>query len=229
MKRFYREAAVRPGENGFEIHLDGRPVRTPARNLLAVPAAELGEAIAAEWRAQGNKVDPRTMRLSGLANAAIDRVAPDPAGFAGGLAKYAESDLLCYRAEGPAPLVARQAGTWDPLLEWARRRFDVDFETICGIMHRPQPQPTVERLSRAVAGHSPFELAALSPLVTISGSLLIALALAEGAIDVEAAWAAATLDESWQAEQWGTDPEAAAALEARRCEFDAAHNFLQLL
>ncbi len=229
MKRFYREAAARPSEGGFEILLDGRPVRTPARNLLAVPGARLGEAIVAEWRAQGDKVDPRTMPLTGLANAAIDRVTPDPAGFASGLAKYGESDLLCYRAEAPAPLVVRQAEIWDPLLEWARRRFEVDFATVCGIIHRPQPEPTVERLTRAVADHSPFELAALSPLVTISGSLLIALALAEGAIDREAAWAAATLDEAWQAEQWGTDPEAAAALEAKRREFEAADRFLQLI
>jgi chaperone required for assembly of F1-ATPase len=229
MKRFYKEASARPAKGGWEILLDERTVKTPARAPLVVPTAALGEAIAAEWRAQEAKVDPRSMPLTGLANAAIDRVAPDPEDFARGLASYGESDLLCYRAEEPDLLVARQAERWDPLIAWARRRFDVDFELICGIIHRNQPANTLDRLGQAVAARSPFELAALSPLVTISGSLLIALALVEQAIDVETAWAAATLDESFQAEKWGEDREAAAALAARRRDFDAAYRFLTLV
>jgi chaperone required for assembly of F1-ATPase len=194
-----------------------------------VPTEELAEAIAAEWNEQGGEIDPHSMSLTGLANAAIDRVAPDPTAFAAGLAAYGESDLLCYRSEGPNELVRRQEERWERLLAWARRRYDVDFETVCGVMHRPQPAETVERLAAAVAGLDPFRLAALSPLVTISGSLVIALALAEGEVRLEDAWAAATLDEAWQAEQWGEDPLAVKAIEERRRDFDAAYRFLTLL
>ena len=147
MKRFYKEATV--GEEN-RILLDGRPVRTPGRAPLALPNAPLAEAIAEEWNAQGETIDPLAMRLTGLANAAIDRIAPDPAGFAAGLAAYGESDLLCYRAEGPAPLVARQAASWDPILAWARARYDVAFEIVSGILHKKQPAETVGRLAAAV-------------------------------------------------------------------------------
>ena len=226
VKRFYREAL--PTEAGG-IELDGRPVLTPARELLVLPNEALARAVAEEWNGQGEKIDPRTMPLTGLANAAIDRVSPDKDALAAGLASYGESDLLCYRAEGPPRLVERQAELWDPLLAWARRRFDVDFEVASGIVHRPQPRATTDRLAHAVLARSPFELAALSPLVTISGSLIVALALAEGAIDLETAWNAAALDEHWQAEQWGEDDEAAAALANRRRDFESACRFLSLL
>ncbi|HEY1606301.1 MAG TPA: ATP12 family protein [Allosphingosinicella sp.] len=229
MKRFYREAETAPAAGGIAILLDGRPVKTPARNPLVVPTDELGAAIAAEWNGQGEEIDPRFMPLTGLANAAIDRVAPDPAAFARILAAYGENDLLCYRSEGPHALVRRQEESWDPLLAWARQRYDVDFETARGVIHRPQPPKTVDRLAGAVAARDPFGLASLSPLVTISGSLVIALALAEGAIGPDEAWAAATLDEAWQAERWGADVLAAQALAARRRDFDAACLFLTLL
>lgn len=229
MKRFYTDAGVRAIEGGHEILLDERPVRTPARNALAVPSERLASAIAGEWRAQGEKIDARSMPLTGLANAAIDRVAPDKEAFARGLALYGESDLLCYRAESPAGLVARQSGLWDPLLAWARRRFDINFEVVPGIIHRPQPQNTIQQLAQAVAARDAFELAALSPLVTIGGSLVLALALAEGEIDLGTAWNAATLDEQWQLDQWGADAEAEKALETRRRDFEAAHRFLKLL
>lgn len=226
MNRFYREARAAAGGT---VELDGRSVRTPARRPLAVPTVSLAEAIAAEWNAQGEAIDPRAMPLTGLANAAIDRIAPDPDAFACGLAVYGESDLLCYRVESPPRLVERQSERWDPLLAWARRRYDVDFEVTQGIVHRPQPKATVERLAHAVHARSVFELAALSPLVTISGSLVVALALAEEAIDLETAWSAATLDDQWQAEHWGEDTEAARALAARRREFEGAEHFLRLL
>jgi chaperone required for assembly of F1-ATPase len=229
MKRFYKQAAVSPEAGGVAILLDGRPVRTPARNLLRVPTEELAEAIAGEWNAQGEKVEPLSMPLTGLANAAIDRVAPDPAAFGRGLAEYGESDMLCYRAEGPQSLVERQGRLWDPLLGWARTRYGIEIETTAGVMHRPQPSETVEQLGRAVAARGPFQLAGLAPLVTIAGSLIIALALAEGAIGLEAGWDAAMLDEAWQAEQWGADPLAAASLENRRRDFEAAYRFLTLL
>ena len=229
MKRFYDEAVVAPRERGVAVLLDGRPIRTPARAELAVPTEELAEAIAEEWNGQGEEVDPRSMPLTGLANAAIDRVSPDPAAFAAGLAAYAESDLLCYRADGPKPLVERQSAIWDPLLAWAAKRYDVEFETVTGVMHRPQPPRTLEQLGRAVSARDPFRLAALSPLVTVSGSLVAALALAEGEVGLEQAWDAATLDETWQAEQWGDDPLAEAARNERRRDFEAAYRFLTLL
>jgi chaperone required for assembly of F1-ATPase len=229
MKRFYRQATASPEEGGVAILLDGRAVRTPARNLLRVPTEELAEAIADEWNAQGESIDPQSMPLTGLANAAIDRVAADPAAFARSLAEYGESDLLCYRAEGPQSLVERQQRIWDPLLGWARTRYGVELETTTGVMHRPQPPHTVDQLGRAAAARNAFQLAGLAPLVTIAGSLILALALAEGAIGLEAAWDAAMLDEAWQAEQWGADPLAAASLENRRREFEAAYRFLTLL
>jgi chaperone required for assembly of F1-ATPase len=226
VKRFYKAALVGAGNR---ILLDGRPVKTPSRRDLAVPGAKLAEAIAAEWDAQGEIIQPRSMPLTGLANASIDRIEPDPARFGQGLAAYAASDLLCYRAEGPAPLVERQTELWDPILGWARARYDIAFEIISGIIPIPQPPRTLERLALAVAARTPFELAGLAPLVTISGSLLIALALTESVIDLDQAWAAATLDETWQAENWGEDSEAAATLAARRSDFHSAFRFLNLL
>ena len=226
VKRFYKAATV--GE-GRRILLDGKPVKTPGRADLALPTDALADAIADEWNAQDREIDPRFMSLTGLANAAIDRIAPDPAAFARGLAAYGESDLLCYRAEGPAPLVSRQAQSWDPILAWAQQYYDAVFELASGITHMPQPPESIARLNAAVAARDPFALAGLSPLVTISGSLLVALALAEGAISLDTAWAAATLDEQWQAEHWGDDAEAAAALANRRRDFEAAARFLALL
>lgn len=209
--------------------LDGRPVRTPARTDLIVPTGALAEAIADEWHCCGETVDPRAMPLTGLANAAIDRVVPGPEAFAVGLAKYGESDLTCYRAESPDALIRRQAESWDTLLDWARRRYDVDFACSSGVMHVAQPQDTIDKLAHAVASLDPFRLAGLAPLVTIGGSLVAALAVAEEAFPAEDAWEAVTLDEQWQAEQWGSDDEAAAALDNRRADFMAAARFLTLL
>lgn len=229
MRRFYENAAVAAAAGGHALLLDGRPVRTPARNALEVPTAALAEAIAGEWRAQAEAVDPRSMPLTGLANAAVDRVAPDPAAFAAGLARYGETDLVCYRADGPERLVARQAELWDPILAWARGRYDVELTVTTGILHQPQPAETVARFRRAMAARDAFELAGLSPLVTVSGSLVVALALAEQAIGLDRAWAAASLDDQWQAEQWGEDSEAALALANRRRDFEAGARFLELL
>jgi chaperone required for assembly of F1-ATPase len=229
MKRFWKTAEAAREDDGWAIRLDGKPLRTPARAPLKVPGEALAQAIAEEWRAAGETVDPRAMPLTGLANAAIDRVAPDKSAFAAGLARYAEADLACYRAEGPRPLIERQAASWDALLGWARRRFDVDFVTTTGLMHVAQPQATVERLTHAVAMLDAFQLAGLSPLVTIGGSLVAALALIEKAMTAEQAWEAASVDERWQIEQWGADAEAVTALANRREDFLAAGRFLELL
>lgn len=229
MKRFYKQVSVGEAGEAFEVLLDGRAVKTPARATLHLQTRALAEASAAEWEVQGDKIDPRTMPATGLANAAIDRVAPEPEAFAVSLARYGESDLLCYRAEHPSDLVEAQAKAWDPLLAWARQRYDVDFEVTAGIVHRPQPAQTLERLGHAIAARDAFALAALSQIVTISGSLVIGLALAEGAVEADEAWFAATVDERYQSEKWGEDAEAARALEARRSDFLAAARFLSLL
>lgn len=225
MRRFWKEVSV---ENG-QVALDGKPVRTPDRAPLALPTPALAEAVAEEWRAVGDTIDPRAMKLTGLANAAIDKISADPAPFAQGLAAYGESDLLYYRAGDPEPLVLRQAEAWDPLLDWARGRYDVHFETATGVIHKAQPEATVSRLAEAVHALDPFRIAGLSPVVTISGSLVGALALLEGAIPAETLWQAAHVDELWQAEQWGEDELALQARENRRTDFLAGVRFLGLL
>lgn len=225
MKRFWNKALA----VGNRVELDGRPLRTPAREPLALPTEALAGAIAAEWNEAGEEFDPRNMPLTGLANAAIDRVSPDKARFAEGLARYAETDLFCYRAEGPEALVARQAESWDAMLGWARRRYDVDFATCSGVMHVSQPEETVRKLGQAVAALDAFALAGLSPLVTIGGSLVAGLAVLEEAMPAEAAWEAVSLDERWQLEQWGADEGAEAALDHRRADFLRAGRFLELI
>ena len=225
MKRFWKAVSVTPGRG---IALDDRPVRTPGKAALLLPNAALAEAVADEWRAVGETLDPRAMPLTGLANAAIDRIAPDRRAFAAGLARYADSDLLCYRAELPEPLVERQAGAWDPVIAWARTRYDVHVEVATGVIHRPQPPLTLQRLGDAVAALDAFALAACSPIVTITGSLLLCLALVEGALTPDQAWTAAHVDEDWQAEMWGADMLAEQARANRRAEFDAAVRFLSL-
>jgi chaperone required for assembly of F1-ATPase len=229
VKRFWKGVEVEREGDGWGIRLDGRPVKTPARAALFVPNETLARAIAEEWRGVQEVVDPRAMPLTGMANAAIDRIAPERQAFAGGLARYAEADLACYRSGWPPDLVARQAEGWDALLGWARRRFDVDFSTTSGLMHVPQPQATVERLAHAVSALDPFRLAGLSLLVTIGGSLIAALAVMEKAIRPEQAWDSVTVDERWQLEQWGGDVEAETALENRHRDFFAAARFLELL
>ena len=229
MKRFWNEVGVKAADGGWEIRLDDRSVRTPARAALNVPTEPLAEAIAEEWRSIEGEIDPRAMPLTGLANAAIDRVAPERLAFAGGLARYAEADLACYRAEWPPELVERQGQAWDSLLAWARRRYDVDFCTTSGLMHVPQPQATIERLAHEVAALDPFRLAGLSPLVTTGGSLVAGLAVLEKAIAPDEAWGAVSIDERWQLEQWGSDSEAQAALDNRHRDFLAAAHFLELL
>ena len=229
MKRFWKSADAVETAGGIAIELDGRRVRTPARAELIVPTQALAEAIAGEWAECGENVDPRAMPLTGLANAAIDRVAPDKDAFAANLARYAETDLICYRAEGPATLVARQAESWDALLGWARRRYDVNFATRSGVMHVAQPAETVRKLGHAVASLDDFHLAGLSPMVTIGGSLVAALAVLEEMMPASQAWEAVSLDDRWQMEQWGADAEAEAALDARRRDFLSGARFLELL
>ena len=225
MQRFWKVVTV----EGGAILLDGRAVRTPARAPLVLPTSALAEAVAQEWRAVGDKVDPRTMPLTGFANAAIDKVALDLRAFAAGLASYSETDLLCYHAENPPELAARQREVWDPLLGWAQARYDIAFVVTAGIVHKDQPPETLARLSAAIAARTAFELAALSPVITIGGSLVVALMLAEDAITPDAAFDATHLDELWQAELWGEEWMAADARALRRADFASAARLLRLL
>lgn len=223
MKRFWTQVATTADG---AILLDGRPVRTPGRLPLVIPVPALAKAVADEWRQVGDTIDPRAMPITGLANAAIERIAPDPAAFAVQLGGYAASDLTCYRADDPPPLVERQAAAWDPVLDWARHRYDVHFHIATGVMPVAQAPATLAALHHAVTAVGPWSLAPLSPIVSLTGSLLLGLALYEGAIDADAAWAAAHVDEDWQAELWGHDPLAEAARNARADEFAAATRFL---
>ena len=229
MKRFWKEAASKPEEGGWGVELDGRALRTPARAPLVVPTAALAEAIADEWRSVEGEIEPRWMPFTGIANAAIDRVGPERQEFAQGLARYAEADLACYRADGPRELIELQEDSWDALLAWARRRYDVDFVITSGLLHVDQPAATVERLSHAVLALDPFRLAGLSPLVTIGTSLIAALSVLEGAMSPEEAWNAVSIDERWQIQRWGADAEAETTIENRRRDFLAAARFIELL
>jgi chaperone required for assembly of F1-ATPase len=226
MKRFYKQVSVSEARG---IMLDAKPVRTPRKALLILPTDAMAAAVAEEWRMQGDRIDPHMMKITGLANAAIDVITPDTGSFAARLAAYGESDVLCYRASDPPDLVARQMGAWEPILGWAQARYDVDFARISGIMHQPQPAQTLLRLAAEIGKCSPFELSAMSHIVTISGSLVIALAVLEGAIAEDVAFDAAHLDELWQVEKWGEDSFATQAREAHRTDFRSACRFLHLL
>jgi chaperone required for assembly of F1-ATPase len=205
MKRFYKEVTVSAAP--FRILLDGRPVKTPARAPLELPAAALAEAIAEEWRAQGDEIAPDAMPLTKLANTALDRVAPMREAVVGQVAAYV-NDLLCYRAGHPVELVAMQSAEWDPLLDWAAERYGVRLQTHPGIVHFTQSDEAVAALRRAVEAHDDFALTALATVAPILGSLVLTLALAEGRLDAEAAFALSTLDERYQSERWGKDAEA---------------------
>ncbi len=228
MKRFYKEAGVVAQPGGHGIALDGRPVRTPARAPLILPNEALARAIAQEWADQGEEIDPAAMPLTGFANAAIDQIAPDPVAFAASIAVYGESDLLCYRADSPAELFARQQEQWQPLLDWASGRYDLSFTVTSGIIHVAQPPATLDRLGEVVAAQGPFTLAALSPLVSLSGSLVIGLATLEQAFEIGRLRQAAELDELWQAGLWGDDDAALARRARRHADFTRAARFAEL-
>ena len=229
MKRFYDTVSVTHDDAGWSILLDDRPVRTPGRAALAVPTETLADRIAQEWREQGETIDPRSMRFTGLANAAIDRIAPDPVPYITDIARYAESDLFCYRAIEPEPLVARQIATWNPLLDWAERRYEVEFIITQGIIPVNQPEMTLLRLTEAVSQYGAFHLAALSILTTIGGSLVGALAVTENHKSAADIWSAVSIDELWQEEMWGADADAQKARAFHQAEWNDAAEFLSLL
>jgi Chaperone required for the assembly of the mitochondrial F1-ATPase len=229
MRRFWTEVAIEPAPQGHALRLDARPVRTPAKADLVVPTRALAEAVAEEWRAQGETVEPAAMPLTRAANAAIDRVTREREAVAELLAGYGETDLLCYRAPEPETLAARQAEAWDPLLDWAAEAFGARLLPAEGVMFVAQDADALARLARAVAAHDPWELTALHDLVTLSGSLVIGLAVSHGALDEGDAWARSRIDEAWNEEKWGEDAEAAARTAAKRAEFAEAVRLLSLL
>ncbi len=228
-KRFWKEAAVAETDGGWTVQLDGRAVKTPAKAALVLPSRAYAGGVAAEWDAQGETLDPGTMPLTKLANSAIDNVAVNHAAVAEMLASYGGTDLLCYRAESPEDLVARQRAVWDPLLIWSAGRFGAPLNTASGIMAVAQPGDSLAALSAEVHALTPFELAAFHDLVAMSGSLILALAVIHGETEAEAAWEASRIDEDWQAEQWGADEEAAETAALKRGEFLTADRAFRLI
>ena len=229
MKRFYKDASAKSVEGGFGVALDTRTLRTPAKLPLVLPRLALAEAIAAEWRNQVDEVRPHTMPLMRLASTAIDLVAKRHADVVAEIANFAETDLVCYRADHPPELAARQRAIWQPLVDWATLRYDAPLAVTAGIIPVAQKRATVHALTAAVAAYEPMALTALHAATTASGSLVIALALMEGRLDAEAAFAASQLDESFQIEQWGEDHEAAGRRAALKADIAAAARFIALL
>jgi chaperone required for assembly of F1-ATPase len=228
-KRFYEQAGVEERDGSFVLALDGRPARTPARQPLALPTRALGEALAEEWQAQGDVIDPAVMPLTRLANSAIDGVASNPAGVVEDLAKYARSDLTFYRAAEPDRLVAEQAAAWGPILAWAYEALGARFILSEGVMFVAQPEASIAAIrARLEEITSPFRLAALHVMTTLTGSVLIALAHALGCLSAEEAWAAAHVDEHFQERVWGEDEEAMQRRARRKADFLAASRFYAL-
>jgi chaperone required for assembly of F1-ATPase len=228
-RRFWRTARIRPEAGGYAVDLDDRALATPAGSPLVLPTEALARAVAAEWDALGGEIDPALLPLTRAANSAIDRVAVQRDAVIDAIAEYGGSDLLCYRAEAPAALAARQAAGWDPWLAWGARTFGAPLVAVAGVIHQPQPAASLAALRRAVAEHDAFGLAALHELVSLCGSLVLGLAVARGALDAATAWELSRIDEAWQEEHWGLDAEAEAASERRREAFVRAAAMLSLL
>ncbi|MEX5730116.1 chaperone required for assembly of F1-ATPase [Rhodovulum iodosum] len=227
-KRFWKEAEVSPAEGGHTVLLDGRQVKTPAKAALVMPTAAMARAVAGEWDTQQDRVRPETMPVTRAVNSAIDRVRPQQDEVAALIAAYGDSDLICYRAEGPEALCARQCAAWDPLVDWARDALEAPLVVVAGVIYRPQPAPSVAAMRARVAGLDAFELTALHDLVSLSGSLVIGLAATEDWADPEDLWARSRIDETWQQELWGADEEAVEAAETKKAAFLQARRFFDL-
>ncbi|UWQ25144.1 ATPase [Leisingera aquaemixtae] len=224
-KRFWKEVSVAETGGGFAVELDGRRVKTPAKAPLMLPTQDMAAAIAAEWDAQTESVDPLAMPCTRSANAAIDKVTHQHSEVAAMLAEYGDSDLLCYRADAPVELTLRQAQEWDPALDWAAETLGARLQPRMGVLHQPQETAALAVLAERVRAMTPFQLAAFHDLVGISGSLILGFAAAHGWRSADEIWLLSRLDERWQEELWGTDEEAAAAAEVKRQEFLHAKRF----
>ncbi len=218
MKRFYKTVTAERADDGWRVLLDGRPIKTAGSRPQVVPTQTLAEAMAAEWAAQGEEIDPALFHLRDLADFAIDAVVPNRDQVIGDVLPYAETDTLCYRADPDEPLYARQEEVWEPLVAGFEERLGVRFTRVSGIVHRPQPEATLARLRKELEAHDAFALAALRMLASLAASLTIALEAIRPDADAEALWKAAELEADWQAELWGEDWEAA---ERRAARFEA--------
>jgi chaperone required for assembly of F1-ATPase len=227
-KRFYTRASVAESPDGFAITLDDKPIRTPSGRVLAAPTAELAEAIAGEWGAQKEIIDPLTMPLTRFANSVVDAVAERVEAVADDVAKYFHSDLLLYRADHPEALVAREAALWDPPVFWAAQALGAHFILAEGIVHVRQPDSAIAA-ARAALPDDPWSIAALHVVTTLTGSALLALVLMRGVLDADQVWAAAHVDEDWNIVKWGVDEEVAARRAARLVDFTAAATILRAL
>jgi chaperone required for assembly of F1-ATPase len=228
-KRFYQTAGVEAREEQHHLVLDGKPIRTPKKKPLAVPTLPLAEAIAAEWNAQTERIDPATMPLTRYANTILDGIVGREAEVRADIAKYAETDLLCYRADMPDDLIAAQAAHWDPLLAWARTDLEMPLVATKGMMPVGQPPGTLQRAEAALADLDAFRLAAVHTMTTLMGSIVLALAVLKGRLSAQEAWGAAHVDEDWQIAKWGEDAEAATRRERRWREMQSADLLLRLL
>jgi chaperone required for assembly of F1-ATPase len=228
MKRFYKAVTVSPAGERWQVMLDGRAVKTQGGRAQLVPTRALAEALAAEWAGQGEQIDPGAFLLRDMADHALDVIASDRIAVIADLLRYAETDTLCYRADPGEPLEARQNEQWEPLLEAAEVRWDIHFIRIAGVIHQPQPTATLARLEAVLDALDEFALAALTPLTTLAASLVIGLAALEPGAEVEALWDAASLEEDWQGEFWGSDAEAEARRKKRYASFAAAVRFAEL-
>jgi len=227
-KRFWKETTVTSEGDGWQVLLDQRPVRTPAKAAMILPTEPMAQAIAEEWASQEGEIDPLSMPVTRSANAAIDRVAPQQAEVAEMLAAYAETDLLCHRAGQPEALATRQAEGWDPVLDWAAESLGARLVATEGVLPATQPANSLARIADELGRVEPFRLTALHDLVTLSGSVLLGLAVAHGRLDPDTAWGLSRIDEDWQIEQWGPDEEAAAQTAHRAAQFAHAVRFWRL-
>jgi chaperone required for assembly of F1-ATPase len=209
MNRFYKDVTVGRAENGFAVLLDGKPVRTPGRNMLILPTERLAAAIALEWQAQGDEIIATTMPLLRLANTVVDGVAVNREEVINAILRFGENDLLCYRAHQPPELVARQRNVWDPLLEWVRKRHGAEMQVAAGLTHVDQAPQALLALRRALEAQSPFALGALHVIASITGSAVLALAVADEFVSGADAFGLSRIDETYQAEKWGEDAQAA--------------------
>ena len=229
MRRFYQAATAAAVEVGYAVLLDDKPVRTPAKQALAVPTAALAEAIAAEWRGQGDTIDLNALPLTRIASTAIDLVAPRHGAIVDAIAKYAGTDLVCYRSEHPPALAERQREGWQPLIDWLALRYDAPLAVTTGILPIDQPAASLQALHAELAAQGAMTLAALHLLTAACGSLVVALALAEGRLDADSAFATAQLDETFEIEQWGEDAEQTQRRAALRQDIAVAARFLALM
>lgn len=227
-KRFWKEASVVAEGDGFGVRLDGRVVRTPAGAVLIVPTHALAQAIAAEWDAQEGKIDPGSMPFTRSANAAIDKVAQQKSEVTEMLAAYGDCDLICYRATGPVDLLEKQAAAWNPLLDWTESVLSAKLLKVAGVVHVPQEAQALARLKAHVEGLDTWALTAFHDLVSLSGSLVIGFAALDGFYPVETLWSLSRVDETWQAEQWGSDEEAEETAARKQSDFIHAKRFYDL-